>query len=76
MKILLPESLKSWVEKQAESTLFETPSEYVSDLVSRDRERAERLAEMQASIAEGLESGISPLDAKAVRDEARKSLAE
>ena len=56
--------------------MFETPSEYVSDLVRRDRERAERLAEMQASITEGLDSGVSPLDAKAVRDEARKSLAE
>ena len=60
MNISLPDPMKAWVEQQAETGKYSNSSDYVRDLIRRDRERAEKIAAMQAKITEGLNSGVSP----------------
>ncbi|MGC1486313.1 MAG: type II toxin-antitoxin system ParD family antitoxin [Albidovulum sp.] len=63
MNISLPDPMKSWVETQTKSGRYANSSDYVRDLIRRDRARAEAIAELQAAIDEGLASGpATPLD--------------
>ena len=59
MNVSLPEAMKSWVEAQARSGRYSNASDYVRDLVRRDQERAQKLAELQALISQGVDSGVS-----------------
>ncbi|MGD0641123.1 MAG: type II toxin-antitoxin system ParD family antitoxin [Roseiarcus sp.] len=59
MNVSLPEAMKAWVEAQARSGRYSNASDYVRDLVRRDQERAQKIAELQALISEGIESGVS-----------------
>jgi len=59
MNISLPDPMKSWVEEQAGSGRYSNASDYVRDLIRRDRERQEKIAHMQLMIDEGRRSGIS-----------------
>ncbi len=60
MNVSLPDPMKDWVEAQAGTGRYSNASDYVRDLIRRDQERASKLAELQALITEGIESGISP----------------
>ncbi|MFN7599724.1 MAG: type II toxin-antitoxin system ParD family antitoxin, partial [Cereibacter sp.] len=63
MNISLPDPMKSWVEDQAKSGRFANSSDYVRDLIRRDRLRQEAVAEIQAALDAGLASGpTAPLD--------------
>lgn len=63
MNISLPDPMKSWVEDQAKSGRYANSSDYVRDLIRRDRMRQEALAEIQAAVDAGLASGPArPLD--------------
>jgi len=57
MNISLPDQMKSWVEAQSASGRFANSSDYVRDLIRRDRMRSEAIAELQSAIDEGLASG-------------------
>jgi antitoxin ParD1/3/4 len=57
MNISLPDPMKSWVEDQSRSGRYANSSDYVRDLIRRDRQRAEALADLQGAIDEGLASG-------------------
>lgn len=59
MNISLPDPMKSWVERQAESGRYGNASDYVRDLIRRDRERQEKIAYMQKLVDEAQLSGIS-----------------
>ncbi|MBO0663563.1 type II toxin-antitoxin system ParD family antitoxin [Jiella sp. MQZ9-1] len=59
MNVSLPDPMKEWVEAQARSGRYSNASDYVRDLIRRDQERAVKIAQMQALVTEGLESGIS-----------------
>jgi antitoxin ParD1/3/4 len=59
MNISLPDPMKDWVEAQARTGRYSNASDYVRDLIRRDQERADRLAELQKLLSEGLESGVS-----------------
>jgi antitoxin ParD1/3/4 len=59
MNVSLPDPMKDWVEAQAKSGRYSNASDYVRDLIRRDQERADKLAELQNLITEGLESGVS-----------------
>lgn len=59
MNISLPDAMKDWVETQARTGRYSNASDYVRDLIRRDQERADTLAELQALLTEGLESGVS-----------------
>lgn len=57
MNISLPDPMKSWVEDQAKTGRYANTSDYVRDLIRRDRARQEAVAELQAAVDAGLASG-------------------
>lgn len=57
MNISLPDPMKAWVEDQAKTGRYANSSDYVRDLIRRDRLRREAIAELQAAIDEGMSSG-------------------
>lgn len=57
MNVSLPEQMKSWVEQQSAGGRFANSSDYVRDLIRRDQERGVVIAELQAAIDAGLNSG-------------------
>lgn len=68
MNISLPEAMKAWGEDQARSGRYANSSDYVRDLIRRDRARVEAIAELQSAIATGLASGpAAPLDRAAFK---------
>jgi len=63
MNISLPDPMKNWVEEQAKTGRYANSSDYVRDLIRRDRARREAIAEIQSAVDEGLASGAAtPLD--------------
>jgi antitoxin ParD1/3/4 len=52
MNISLPESLRSYVESRVESGDYSTPSEFVRDLIRRDREQEE----IEQKLVEGMQT--------------------
>ena len=59
MNVSLPDPMKDWVEAQAQTGRYSNASDYVRDLIRRDQERSGKLAELQALVTQGIESGIS-----------------
>ncbi len=57
MNISLPDPMKRWVEEQAKTGRYANSSDYVRDLIRRDRARNEAIAEIQTSVNIGLASG-------------------
>lgn len=57
MNVSLPDQMKDWVEKQSESGRYANSSDYVRDLIRRDQERAQALAELQQLVDEAIASG-------------------
>lgn len=71
MNVSLPDKMKDWVERQAETGRFSNASDYVRDLIRRDQEREAEIRALQALIDEGLESGVSELTMEEILAEAR-----
>jgi antitoxin ParD1/3/4 len=59
MNVSLPDPMKDWVEAQAKTGRYSNASDYVRDLIRRDQERMDKLAELQKLIDEGIESRVS-----------------
>ena len=59
MNVSLPDQMKDWVEDRIDNAQFANTSDYVRHLIRRDQERQQAIAEMQAEIDKGLESGIT-----------------
>ena len=57
MNISLPDQMKAYAEAQAQSGQYGNVSDYVRDLIRRDQSRQKAIAEVQALIDQGLESG-------------------
>ena len=74
LNVSLTDSIEQWVEKQTKSGGFNDASDYIRDLIRRDRDRADKLTEFQRLITEGIESGVSPLNAEDVLRDARQSV--
>ena len=65
--------MKAWVEDQARSGRYANSSDYVRDLIRRDRLRQEAIADLQAAVDAGLASGpVTPLDREAFKRRMRK----
>ena len=65
MNVSVPAAMKEWVESQAAGGQYGNASDYIRDLIRRDRQRKEAIAALQAAIAEGMESGrAEPFDEK------------
>ncbi len=64
MNVSLPAAMKDWVESQVAGGQYGNASDYIRDLIRRDRQRREAIAALQAAISEGMESGkAEPFDA-------------
>ncbi len=59
MNVSLPDQMKAWAESRTEDGRYANVSDYVRDLIRRDRDRHEKIGALQEKITEGLESGVS-----------------
>lgn len=75
MNVSLPDPMKEWVEAQTRTGRYSNASDYVRDLIRRDQERSDKLAELQRLITEGLESGVSDRSKEDILQAARERLA-
>ena len=57
MNISLPGEMKLWVEQQSATGNYSNSSDYVRDLIRKDKVREEKIAHLQSLITEGVESG-------------------
>ncbi len=57
--ITLSGDQNDWIKAQIAGGGFTNDSEYIRDLVRRDRAQQDKLVNLKAAIAEGLESGVS-----------------
>lgn len=57
MNVSLPDQMKDWVERQADTGRYANASDYVRDLIRRDQEKAAKIAHWQQLIAEAEASG-------------------
>ena len=76
MNVSLPDQMKAWVEAQTETGRYGNASDYVRDLIRRDQERREKIAEFQRLIDEGRASGISTRTLGEIREAARERARE
>jgi antitoxin ParD1/3/4 len=68
MNVSLPDTMKAWVEKQADGGRYGNASDYVRDLIRKDQDRKAAIGALQAAITEGVESGEpKPFDADAFK---------
>ncbi|HEU0045320.1 type II toxin-antitoxin system ParD family antitoxin [Sphingomonas sp.] len=59
VNVSLPDDLSDWARLQATEGRFVDASDYVRDVVRRDREHGEQRARLQAAIDDGRASPIS-----------------
>ena len=57
MNISLPDQMKAYAEAQTSDGRYSNVSDYMRDLIRRDQERGQALAEIQALVDEGVASG-------------------
>lgn len=71
MNVSLPDKMREWVDEQTASGRYGNASDYVRDLIRRDQDRAEKIANMQRLVDEARESGISDLSFDQIIERAR-----
>lgn len=71
MNISLPDTMKAWVEDQAQTGRYSDASDYVRDLIRRDQEQAGGLAALRRYLDEAEASGISSRGVKEIVADAR-----
>jgi antitoxin ParD1/3/4 len=77
MNISLPDALKAFAEEQGASGAYANVSDYVRDLIRKDQERRQAIAELQALIEEGRNSGpAGPWDMDAFLERMNREYAE
>jgi antitoxin ParD1/3/4 len=59
LNISLPNQIIDFIERQAISDGFNTPSEYVSHIILREQERLAQQQRIESLLIEGLDSGNS-----------------
>lgn len=59
MNVSLPDPMKAWVEDQAKGGKYGNTSDYVRDLIRKDQDRQNKIAQFQKLISDGIESGMS-----------------
>ena len=71
MNVSLPDPMRLWVDSRTRTGRYGNASDYIRDLIRRDQERQEQIAQFQSLIDEGLASGLSPRSIAEVLQEAR-----
>ncbi|MDN5849709.1 MAG: type II toxin-antitoxin system ParD family antitoxin [Nitrococcus sp.] len=59
MTVSLPDPMKDWIEAQTRTGEYASSSDYVRDLVRRDREQKDRLGALRKLIDEAEASGVN-----------------
>ena len=59
MNISLPDPLRDWVQEQIQDGNYASSSDYLRDLIRRDKEAREQKTVLQEAITAGLKSSIS-----------------
>jgi antitoxin ParD1/3/4 len=75
MNISLPDPMKDWVETQIAGGNYASASDYVRDLIRKDREYREKRDTLIQALIEGEESGIGNRSMQDIIAEARAELA-
>jgi antitoxin ParD1/3/4 len=57
MNLALSDAAQDWVEQQAQNDRYDTPADYVRDLIERDRVRHAKIRAMQKLVDEAIASG-------------------
>lgn len=76
MTVSLPDPMKDWIEAQIARGEYASTSDYVRDLVRRDRERREpelTIDDLRKLVAEAKAGGISSRSVDEIFDEALKT---
>jgi antitoxin ParD1/3/4 len=74
MNVSLPDAMKTWVESRTEDGAYGNASDYVRDLIRRDRDRVEKIRAMQQLVTEAVESGVSSRSTLTILDKARQTV--
>jgi antitoxin ParD1/3/4 len=74
LTISVPGALHDWVESRVEAGTYADASDYVCDLIRRDRAEAEENASIAAALAEGEASGLSERQAPDILAALRQEL--
>ena len=70
--ITLTEHQAGWVKGQIKSGHYGNDSEYIRDLIRRDQQAQERIANLRQALVDGESSGHpKPLDIKSIKKTAR-----
>lgn len=72
MNVSLPDQMKDWVEGQTQLGRYSNASDYIRDLIRRDQERNDKMAQMQILVTEAIESGVSNKSMDNILIQARK----
>ena len=73
--ITLTEQQDNWVKEQIKSGHFGDDSEYIRDLIRRDKQAKEHLAILRQALVEGESSGKpKPLDISAIKAAGREQI--
>lgn len=72
--ITLTSQQDQWVKAQIAAGRFTNDSEYIRDLIRRDRERDASFHVLRAAIQEGLDSGMSNRTVRQIAEEAEARL--
>ncbi len=59
MNISLPDPLRDWVQEQIQDGNYASSSDYLRELIRRDKEAREQKTVLQEAITAGLKSSIS-----------------
>jgi antitoxin ParD1/3/4 len=71
MNISLTEKLKSYVEERVESGEYGNASEYVRDLIRKQKANDDAIAEIQIHLDEGEASGFVPYNRSEIEERLR-----
>ena len=77
LNLSLPDDLREWAVARAAEARLNGAGEYLTELLRRDRDAAETLAQLRAAMEEGRASGVSepdPLEhVRAIRADLRRT---
>ena len=72
--ITVTEQQGAWIKSRIKDGDFTNDSEYLRDLIRRDQERAQKIANMQRLVTEGIESGMSNKTPEQIMAEAKQTM--
>ncbi|HLC15242.1 MAG TPA: type II toxin-antitoxin system ParD family antitoxin [Thermodesulfovibrionia bacterium] len=74
MNVSLPDRMKDWAESKVESGQYANVSDYVRDLIRRDKSEWEKLESLRDALRIGRESGISKCTVSEVISKAKADI--